>query len=257
MELYHNDMAICAQKVRLVLIEKQLAPVLHHLDLRAGHSHTPEYLKINPKGVVPTLVDHDNPITESTVICEYLDDAYPDTPLRPRDPIERAAMRRWTMLPDTGLHAAAATTSVAIAFRHQDNARQIAAFTGKARERADALVEYGVRAALVPEQILFYDKVIGDLAKQLQSTSWLAGDSYSLADVAMIPYVCRLEHLEQSWWWEDRPERWCIAPWLARCKAQRGFAGIAAFLDAEYLTLMRETGLLARPQIEKILPRLP
>ena len=106
MELYHNDMAICSQKVRLVLIEKQLAPVLHHLDLRAGNSHSPEYLKINPKGVVPTLVDHDNPITESTVICEYLDDAYPEIPLRPRDSIERAAMRRWTMLPDTGLHTA-------------------------------------------------------------------------------------------------------------------------------------------------------
>jgi hypothetical protein len=40
MELYHNDMAICAQKVRLVVIEKSLTPTLHHLDLRAGDSHT-------------------------------------------------------------------------------------------------------------------------------------------------------------------------------------------------------------------------
>ena len=53
-ELYHNDMSVCAQKVRLVLAEKKLEWTGHHLNLRAGDQHRPDYLKLNPKGVVPT-----------------------------------------------------------------------------------------------------------------------------------------------------------------------------------------------------------
>jgi glutathione S-transferase len=119
MDLYHNNMSICAQRVRLVLREKQLQPVEHHLDLRAGDATRPEYLKLNPNGVVPTLIDRGVPLVESTVICEYLEDAYPDTPLRPDDPAQCAAMRVWTMRPDSGLHHACEATSFAIAFRHQ------------------------------------------------------------------------------------------------------------------------------------------
>ena len=93
MELYHNNMSVCAQKVRLVIHEKQLKPTEHHMVLRNGDVHTSEYLKLDPKGVVPTLIDHGVPIVHSTVICEYLDEAYPEHPLRPADPVARAKMR--------------------------------------------------------------------------------------------------------------------------------------------------------------------
>jgi glutathione S-transferase len=253
LDLYHNDMSVCSQKVRLVLREKYLAPTLHHLDLRAGDSHSLEYLKLNPKGVVPTLVDRGAQITESTVICEYLDEAYPETPLRPQDPIARSAMRRWTMIPDSGLHHAAATVSVAIAFRHQDSSRQIATFAGKALERARILLSQGISAPFVAEQVIIYDSVVGEVAKQLSKTQWLAGNCYSLADIAMIPYLCRLEHLAQEWLWEEDSTRTQISGWLSRCKATTGFAGISEFINIEYLGLMRRTGLEARPIIERIL----
>ena len=76
LRLYHNDMSVCAQKVRFALAEKKLAWEGHHLNLRAGDQQEPEYLKLNPNAVVPTLVDDGNIMVESTVICEYLDDAY-------------------------------------------------------------------------------------------------------------------------------------------------------------------------------------
>jgi glutathione S-transferase len=119
MDLYHNNMSVCSQKVRLVIHEKGLRPVEHHLNLRAGDQNNPEYVELNPKAVVPTIVDHSQPIIESTVICEYLDDAYPDRPLRPGDPIQRAKMRLWMQIPDTGFHIACATVSFVLAFRHQ------------------------------------------------------------------------------------------------------------------------------------------
>ena len=82
-ELYHNDMSVCAQKVRFTLGEKSLPWTSHHLNLRAGDQQEPEYVKLNPSAVVPTLVDDGNVIIESTVINEYLDDAYPEPSLSP------------------------------------------------------------------------------------------------------------------------------------------------------------------------------
>src|SRR3974377_710068 len=94
--LYNNDMSVCAQKVRLALAEKGLAYEARHLNLRAGDQQKPDYLKLNPKGVVPTLVDGDTVVTESIVINEYLDDAFPATPLKPADAARRARQSWWT-----------------------------------------------------------------------------------------------------------------------------------------------------------------
>ena len=88
-ELYHNDMSVCAQKVRFALGEKKLHWKNHHLNLRAGEQQKAEYLKLNPNAVVPTLVDSGRVIIESTVINEYLDDAYPEPRLRPADAGQR------------------------------------------------------------------------------------------------------------------------------------------------------------------------
>lgn len=95
LELYHHSISVCAQKVRVVLAEKELEWVGHHIDLMAGEQAKPAYLAINPKGVVPTLVDDGRIVPESTVICEYLDDGYPSLPLRPSDAYSRSLMRRF------------------------------------------------------------------------------------------------------------------------------------------------------------------
>jgi glutathione S-transferase len=89
-ELYHNDMSVCAQKARFALAEKKLKWEGHHLNLRAADQQKPEYLKLNHNAVVPTLADNGAVIIESTVICEYLDDAYPEPRLRPSDAVGRA-----------------------------------------------------------------------------------------------------------------------------------------------------------------------
>ncbi len=98
--LYHNDMSVCAQKVRLCLAEKQLAYEDRHLNLRAGDQKRPEYA-LNPNGYVPTLVHDDFVLGEFTVICEYIDDAFTAPPLKPADPKERARMRGFTKFIDS------------------------------------------------------------------------------------------------------------------------------------------------------------
>src|SRR5262245_45536785 len=114
--LYHNDMSVCAAKVRTALTEKQLDCSLIPLDLRAGDARKPDYLKLNPNAVVPTLVHDGRVIIESTVICECIDDEWPAPPLKPLASLGRARMRLWTKQLDEGLHAAGGSLSFAIAF---------------------------------------------------------------------------------------------------------------------------------------------
>ena len=72
-ELYHHGSSVCAAKVRFALGEKGLTWQGHYLDILKGDQFAPDYLKLNPKAVVPTLVHDGFVIIESTVINEYLD----------------------------------------------------------------------------------------------------------------------------------------------------------------------------------------
>ena len=91
-ELYHFAFSTCSQKVRLVLAEKGLEFVSHEVNIIGGQEqHDPEYVKLNPKHVVPTLVHDGRVFVESSLIIKYLDDAFPDPPMRPADALGRYA----------------------------------------------------------------------------------------------------------------------------------------------------------------------
>src|ERR1700689_600564 len=94
--LYHAAHSTCSQKVRMVLHEKDVKFEAMQIDLGKKEQLKPDYLALNPNGVVPTLVDDGVPIIESSVICEYLDEKYPQNPLVPSNLLERARMRAWT-----------------------------------------------------------------------------------------------------------------------------------------------------------------
>jgi glutathione S-transferase len=107
--LYHAGLTQASVKVRITLNEKDLKYQSHYLSIPEQDHLKPEYLAINPDGQVPTLIHDDQIITETTVINEYLDDAFPDPPLRPVAPVERARMRRWGQIVDEHLFPAVAT----------------------------------------------------------------------------------------------------------------------------------------------------
>jgi glutathione S-transferase len=103
LELYNNTNSVCAQKVRLALTEKDLRAKEHMLKLQ-GDQFDPAYLKLNPNGVVPTLVHDGQPITESAVILYYLEDAFPQPPLMPAAPADRARVHMFNKLIDEYMH---------------------------------------------------------------------------------------------------------------------------------------------------------
>src|SRR5262245_27884596 len=93
--LYDFHGSPCARRVRAVLLEKGLRWTTRLVDLTRLEQKRPEYLALNPNGVVPTLVHGDRVVYESNVITEYLDDVFPDVRLYPDDPWERAQVKLW------------------------------------------------------------------------------------------------------------------------------------------------------------------
>lgn len=92
-KLYDFKSSPNCQRVKIVLAEKNLAFETVPVDLRAREQKTPEYLKLNPYGKVPVLIDDGTVLYESCIINEYLDDKYPHPPLMPRDPAAKAKAR--------------------------------------------------------------------------------------------------------------------------------------------------------------------
>jgi glutathione S-transferase len=84
------------------------------------------------------------------------------------------------------------------------------------------------------------------MAKALSETQWLAGDAWSLADITMLPYVLRLEHLGLDWFWSDAPQ---VAEWLARCKQRPEYSAIDDYIDPKYLEIM---GAIPTEQYDKV-----
>ena len=113
-KLYNAPQSTCSQRVRFVLNAKGQPFAEEKLDLLAGDQLKPEYLALNPNGVVPTL-DHDGQIViDSSVIIEYLDEVFPDPPLSPADPLGRARMRCWIVQVDESIHPVVGTLTWAL-----------------------------------------------------------------------------------------------------------------------------------------------
>jgi glutathione S-transferase len=260
--LYHNDMSLCAQKVRVCLAEKGLDWENRHLVLRAGEHQQDWYIKLNRRAVVPTLIDGDKVIPESNVILEYLEETYPTPPLMPKDSYGRAKVRLWTKQLDEDIHdASAAILSFGIAFRHQYLERGEA---GKKmleeipnifkRERRRDVIEKGADSQhfiiAVERMVLLLD----EMEEALAAHRWLASDEYSLADVAFTPYLARLEHLHIL---DMVGERGQVADWYRRCKARQSFAAaIGKWENPSYLSLMQKQGTAHWPKVREIMASL-
>jgi len=246
--LYHNDMSSCAQKVRLMLAEKGLEWESRHLNLRAGEHQKDWYIKLNPRAVVPTLIDGDIVVPESNVINEYLDERFPDPPLKPTDPFGRARMRLWTKQLDEGVHdAGIAVLSFGLAFRHQYLTKGEA---GKEmlesipdpikRERRRDVIAKGLDSQYFKMAVARLLTLYRDMDNALASHAWLAGDGYTIADAAFTPYIVRLEHLDMMGLLNRTPR---TADWYRRIKARPSFqAAIVQWENAAYLDLMKREG---------------
>jgi glutathione S-transferase len=262
--LHHNGMSSCSQKVRLALAEKGLAFASREVNLVAGEQHAPDYVKLNPNHVVPTLVHDGRVLIESSLINEYLEEVFPQPPLAPAEPVRRHEMRLWVKRIDEKVHPAAGVLTYAIGARpaalaQPAEAREanLAAIPDPARRAARrSVIEHGVAAPEFAGAFgAFLDLIDGMEAALARPGAWLSGDRLGLADAAALPYVLRLEHLAMTPLLA-REARPCVADWLARVKARPSFAtAVAAWAPAPILDLFRKQGEAVWADVEPLARR--
>lgn len=222
LELYDNGNSVCAQKVRVALAEKGLEWKRHDLTLR-GDQFDPQYMKLNPNGVVPTLVHDGRIVTESSVILYYLDEAFPTPPLMPREPLERMKVRMVNKLIDEYVHNACVILTFGTAFRpwfaglsaEQIDQRLAKSPLKKRSEYKRDVALHGLESKFAQEAFESYGKLLKLIDEA--GGGWLAGGAFSLADAAAVPYVLRLDLLKMAKLWDGRPG---VAAWYKRVLAR-------------------------------------
>jgi glutathione S-transferase len=192
MKLYDRHTSPNCQRVRVILYEKQLEYETIPVDLKKMEQKKPEFLKMNPYGKVPVLVDGDVTLYESCIINEYLEERYPSPALMPKDPALKAKIR---ILIDYGVNRTYPA--------YQDLRDEM---LKKEPERNSQVIS---RASDELKALLQrFEDGIGD-------KPYLAGD-FSLLDAAVIPRFLRIE----SWGPLGDPSMPRLARWLGRMKSR-------------------------------------
>jgi glutathione S-transferase len=226
--LYNAPQSTCSQRVRFVLNAKELPFAEKHLDLLAGDQLKPDYLALNPNGVVPTL-DHDGAIViDSTVIIEYLDEISPEKSFTPSDPVLRARMRSMMRFIDEMPAAAVRVPTFNLAFLPRFQAMSESEFLAFAESkplRKEFMLAMGRKG--------FPDKDMNAALERMKRTyermdetimasggPWLLGRCITLADIALMPALVRMADLGLAAMWKDMAR---VVRWYDEIRAHAAF----------------------------------
>jgi glutathione S-transferase len=251
--------SICTQKVLITLFEKNLAWETKRVDLFKNEQYDPEYLKYNPKGVVPTFVHDGKAIVESTLICEYLDETFPTPPLVPASAYDRTQMRLWSKQIDEGIFEATREISFSAMFRERlrnmtEDERQVrfrnVGDPGRSA-RFLSTYEHGVDSPYVLYAIASFEKLFRTMETALaDGREWLVGNKLSLGDINLMPFVARLEYLNLlDLFLAERPR---VQTWWRRSKALPSYRkAISDMLTEEDTSAMHTFGSKIRDRIRE------
>ncbi|MEM7693118.1 MAG: glutathione S-transferase family protein [Pseudomonadota bacterium] len=228
--LYNAPQSTCSQRVRYTLHAKQQDFDERKLDLFSGDQLKPEYLAINPNGVVPALVHDGTPIIDSAVIMEYLEDILPDdTPLRPRDPVSVAKMRAMLKFIDEVPAPAIRVPSYNLAFLPHFQSMTADEFQKLADSkplRREFLLKMG-RTGFPQSEM---DEALGRLQRTIKRMDdwfaesggpWLMGANITYPDISVMPVIVRMDDINLHTMWDDYP---AVGNWLRAIKETPQFS---------------------------------
>ena len=227
--LYNAPQSTCSQRVRYALHSKGVTFEEHKLDLFSGDQLKPDYLALNPNGVVPTLIHDGAVVTDSAVILEYLDEVLTGDSLVPEDPVERARMRAMLKFIDEVPAPAIRIPSYNLAFlpsfqRMSDEEFQ--ALADSKPLRREFLLRMGRTGFPQPEM----DEALARLRRSVERLSawlresggpWIFGEWMCLADIAIMPVIVRMADIRLNALWDGAP---AVAEWLEAIEATEPFS---------------------------------
>ena len=227
LELYHWEPSGASARVLIALKEKGLDFESRYVDVLAFEQHRPGFLALNPSGETPVLVDDGEAFTESSFICEYLDEAFPGQALMPGAPIERWAARAWQKYVDDYLAAAVSDLAWRALGQPLMAARdrsQLEAALGRIpmKERRDQweLALDGLGEDMLENARERVRLTLQKTEADLEERDWLAPGGVSLADIAVYPYLRYLPRIERDLVNADTAPR--TVAWLERMSARPG-----------------------------------
>lgn len=235
LHLFHFTVSNCSQRVRLALEEKGLEWTSHHVNLPANEHVTADYQRINPNGVVPTLVHDGQVVIESNDIIRYLDEHFPEPPLQPEDAAARERMEA-LIGEASDFQASIKVLSHELMFRpfrkigdeevalyeRQHADPKLASFL---RDYAENGPAWKARVEAAQKEL---DAQLGRLEKALEGSPWLSGVDYGLADISWVVNGNRLLQAQVDLSAYPR-----FSDWIARATARPAFdAAVASYTPA-------------------------
>ncbi len=246
LHLFHTDISNCCDKVRIALAEKNLKWEDHFFVLPKGDHLTKEFFSINPKGVVPVLVDKGKVYTESNNIIEYLDRQYPEPPLCPELKSDRISVGL-LMESAQNYHPCVAALSFEFLFKAAPYSPEFfqkrAALKTEVEPEMEAIFDRdngGVVTEKVTEAIVLANKAFKELDSLLSSGDWLVGDRFSLADIAWAVQIHRLKTIRLKdidnypnlvRWYKTLEERESVKKGMLEWETPESYAFFNNYLD--------------------------
>jgi len=262
LKYYDMAYATCPRKGRFALEEKGVDYERHPIEmtdpLRADEDSW--FRTVNPRGELP-IMDHDGRwLRESTVICEYAEEAFEGPALLPAEPYWRAVARLWMKRLEVEIHYPHhVAINCAIAFvpdlanRGISRATYLAAITPSRQPVIADIFDHGIDSQHVREGFAAYDRLFADMEVALTQTPWLAGETFSLAEVGVAPWALRMgeEFALADILWEGRPR---IREWFARIRERPGFRrAIDTPGAAEWIVKFQDLALQSKPEVERMM----
>ncbi|WP_437302352.1 glutathione S-transferase family protein [Sorangium sp. So ce388] len=205
MKLYGHPMSTCTRKVLTVLAEKGHEAQVFVVDLMKGEHKQPDHLARHPFGVIPVLEDGDFSLYESRAIIRYLDQKLPGASLTPTELRARALMDQWLSVEQSYF----STPAIKILYQ-----RVIMPMIGQQGD--ESIVE--AAKGEVARTLDVVDKALGN-------QEYIAGSSYSLADISFMPY---LQCLVASKVGELITDRQNVAAWWKRLSARPAWVKVSS-----------------------------
>ena len=226
--LYHADYSTCSQKVRIALAEKGLPYESRPISFRKEEQVSDAYLKINPNGVVPTLIHHGEVIIDSSCILEYLDEAFPETSLSPVTAVERAKMRGWLRfmeeVPTKAIRIPSFEQIFLPTLRLVKSKKSFDQSQSKRTIRRGFYGKMNRGGGFAPKEISdsVYElrSTVSRISDALESSSWILGDQLTLVDVSLVPLIDRAQDMGMTYLWDDLPK---VSDWLQRLQSRPSF----------------------------------
>lgn len=237
--LYHFGPSICSQKVRLTLAVKGVKSENREINLFIDDNLEPDYMRINPRGVVPTLIDDGYTVIDSAAIMRYIDRNFSGPKLEPEDEALKAVMQYWLdaqdQFPIRGLTygnvkgiigdlvRAHTPNRIATLKRLRDANPDLAEdYEAKLRDTDQWLGEQG-DTNIVGNINAQMESLLDRLDQQVKDKRWLVGDQFTLADIAWMTILARIDFvdMDKKMWGDGR--RPYVKAYYDRLKKSPGF----------------------------------